>query len=58
MKNDLMFAWFDYCIWLMLQMKFVAPTSIISHNAEMEKWLSHFSLNGIRRSNLCKPDIT
>jgi hypothetical protein len=42
-------------VWWMLQLKFMVPAMMISRNDEMEKWLSHFSLNGIRSSNLCKP---
>jgi hypothetical protein len=41
--------WFDYSIWLMLQFKFMTPAKLIAHNDEMEKFLSQFSLNGIKR---------
>lgn len=47
--------WIDYSVWLTLQFKFMAPAKLISHNDEMEKFLSQFSLNGLKRSNLCKP---
>jgi hypothetical protein len=43
-------------VWLMLQRKFMGPAMMIAKGGEMEKWLSHFSLNGIRSSNLCKPN--
>jgi hypothetical protein len=47
--------WFDYSVWLMLQFKFMTPAMMIARNDEMQKWLGHFSLNGIKSSNLCKP---
>jgi hypothetical protein len=43
-------------VWLMLQRKFTVPAMMIANGGEMEKWLGHFSLNGIRSSNLCKPN--
>ena len=43
-------------VWLMLQRKFTVPAMMIANGGEMEKWLGHFSLNGIKGSNLCKPD--
>ena len=42
-------------VWLYLQYKFMSPAMMIARNDEMQKWLSHFSLNGVRSSNLCKP---
>ena len=42
-------------MWWYLYYKFMMPARMISNNDEMEKFLSHFSLNGLKRSNLCKP---
>ena len=55
MKNNMFFVWYDYQVWLMLQMKFMTPAAMIARNDEMQKWMSYFSLNGIKSSNLCKP---
>jgi hypothetical protein len=41
-------------IWWMLQLKFTVPAMMISRNEEMEKFISHFSLNGIKSFNICK----
>lgn len=49
-----MAAWFDYCMWLYLENKFYGPARMIAKNDEMQKWMGHFSLNGVR-SNICKP---
>ena len=55
MKNNLFFAWYDYQIWLLLQMKFMAPANMIAKGNDMEKFMSHFSLNGIKVPTICKP---
>lgn len=55
MKNDLWFAWFDYCVWLMLQAKFMTPASMIARNDKMEQFMKQFSLNGIKAPTICKP---
>ena len=55
MKNNLFFAWYDYQIWLLLQMKFMAPANMIAKGNDMEKFMSHFSLNGIKIPTICKP---
>jgi hypothetical protein len=47
--------WFDYQVWLMLQMKFMTPAYMMSNNDDMQAFLKQFSLNGIKASNLCKP---
>jgi hypothetical protein len=41
-------------MWLYLQYKFMTPTMMIARNDEMQKFIGHFSLNGIK-SNICKP---
>ena len=43
---------FDYYIWMMLQMKFMGPARMIARGDEMEKFVNHFSLNGIKP--MCK----
>jgi hypothetical protein len=48
-------VWFDYQIWLMLQMKFMTPAAVMSKGAEMEQFMKQFSLNGIKSSNMCNP---
>jgi len=47
--------WIDYSVWLMLQFKFMAPAKMISVNDDMADYLKHFSLNGIKSFNICKP---
>jgi len=42
-------------VWLYLNYKFMMPASMISRNDEVEKWLSHFSLNGIKNFSICRP---
>ena len=42
-------------VWLMLQRKFMLPAMMIARNDEMEKFMSHFSLNGIKVPTICKP---
>jgi hypothetical protein len=39
MRNNLFFAWYDYQIWLMLQMKFMSPAKMISRNNQMEEFM-------------------
>ncbi len=61
MKNDFYTPidwWIDYSVWLMLQFKFAAPAKMISYNDGMEEYLRQFSLNGLKSSNLCKPNVT
>ncbi len=48
--------WFDYQVWLMLQMKFMMPAYMIAKNDDMQEFMKQFSLNGIKSSNLCKPN--
>lgn len=57
MRNDLLLAWFDYQVWLMLQLKFMAPANMIARNDAMEDFLKRYSLNGIKSNlgNMCKP---
>ena len=48
--------WFDYQVWLMLQMKFMTPAYMIAKNNDVQEFMKQFSLNGIKASNLCKPN--
>jgi hypothetical protein len=48
MKNNPMLLWFDYSIWLMLQMKFMSPAAMIARNDRMEQYMKMYSLNGIK----------
>ena len=41
-------------VWWMLQIKFMLPAMMIARNDQMETWMKHFSLNGIK-ANICKP---
>ncbi len=50
--------WIDYSVWLMLQYRFATPAKMIAYNDDMENYLKTFSLNGVKASNLCKPDVT
>lgn len=49
-------ALFDYQVWLMLQMKFMSPAAMIARGSEMEKFMKHFSLNGVKAPTICKPN--
>ena len=44
---------YDYYIYTMLQMYFMGPAKMIARGDEMEKFVKHFSLNGIKP--ICKP---
>jgi hypothetical protein len=50
--------WFDYQVWLMLQMKFMTPAYMIAKNDDMQEFMKQFSLNGIKSRPLqhCKPE--
>ena len=37
----------------MVQMKFMGPAAMMSRGTEMEKFMKHFSINGIKSSNMC-----
>jgi hypothetical protein len=42
-------------VWLMLQRKFMLPAAMISRNDDMEKFIGHFSLNGVKNFSICRP---
>jgi len=46
--------WVDYSVWLMLQYKFMVPAMMIGYNDDMQDYLKHFSLNGIKRFSICQ----
>ena len=46
---------FDLYIKMMLDQKFMGPAKMIARGAEMEKYMKHFSLNGIKGHTICKP---
>ena len=46
---------FDYYIYMMLQMKFMAPAAMMSKGGEMEAFMKRYSLNGIKVPTICKP---
>jgi hypothetical protein len=43
---------FDYSIWMFLQWHFM-PYTLISKGDEMDKFISHFSLNGMKPFTMC-----
>ncbi len=58
MNNNLFNLWFDYQVWLLLQTKFMMPAYMIGKNDDMQEFMKQFTLNGIKASNLCKPEIS
>jgi hypothetical protein len=40
----------------MVQMKFMSPATMIAQGSEMEKFMKHFSLNGVKAPTICKPN--
>jgi hypothetical protein len=48
MINTLINEWFDYQIWLFLQMKFMFPAELMIKGGEMETFMKQFTLNGIK----------
>lgn len=57
MRNDFYTPidwWIDYSVWLMLQYKFMAPAKMIGINDDMQDYLKHFSLNGIKQFSICR----
>jgi len=46
--------WIDYTVWIMLHYKFMTVAKVISVNDDMEKFISSFSLNGIKPINICR----
>ena len=52
MKNDMLGSIIDYQVWLFLQLYYM-PMTIISKGDEVDKFISHFSLNGIKPFTMC-----
>lgn len=57
-KNNSVLTWYiDQCTWLFLQLYFLPYRTPSLHN-EVDQWVQQVSLNGVRWSNLCKPNVT
>jgi hypothetical protein len=53
MKNNIFFEnIMDYYAWMFLQWYYM-PMTLISKGDEMDKFISHFSLNGIKPFTMC-----
>jgi hypothetical protein len=52
MKNNIFEYIIDYNVWLFLQLYYL-PMTIISKGDEMDKFISHFSLNGMKPFTMC-----
>ncbi len=52
--EDVIFWWFDFYVHNMLQLHF-APYYLMSKGRDAEQWISHFSTNGMKQFNLCRP---
>ena len=53
MKNNILFEnIMDYYAWMFLQWHFM-PYTLISKGDEMDKFVSHFSLNGMKPFTMC-----
>lgn len=46
--------WVDYYTWWFLQWYYL-PMRVPEWHSEADKWVSQFTLNGIKSSNLCQP---
>ncbi len=53
MKNDMFGNVIDWNVWLFLQWYYL-PMRIIAKGDEMDQFISHFTLNGIKSFNICK----
>ena len=42
-------------VWWYLNYKFMMPAAMIAKGGDMEKFMKHFSLNGIKIPTICKP---
>jgi hypothetical protein len=53
MKNNIFFEnIMDYNAWMFLQWYYM-PMTLISKGDEMDKFISHFSLNGMKPFTMC-----
>lgn len=52
MKNNIIDMIIDYNVWLFLQWYYL-PMKIISKGDELDQFISHFSLNGIKPFTMC-----
>lgn len=46
---------FDFYIQSMLQLYFMSPAKMMSRGDEMEKFMKHYSLDGIKSFSICRP---
>jgi hypothetical protein len=53
MKNNILESIMDYNVWLFLQW-YYSPFMLMSKGDEIDRFLSQFSLNGIKSFGLCK----
>ena len=53
MKNNIFESVIDYNVWLFLQWYYL-PMRIIAKGDDMDKFISQFSLNGIKSFSICK----
>jgi hypothetical protein len=54
MRNSPIDFYIDAYVWWFLQLYFL-PYRMPEYGGEVDKWISQFSLNGIK-SNLCRPN--
>jgi hypothetical protein len=53
--NNFINWYVETCMWNFMQL-WAAPYHLPGKMGEIEKWTQTVSLNGIRSSNICKPD--
>ena len=51
-NNDIAGSMMDYGVWMFLQWYYM-PMTIISKGDEVDKFISHFSLNGMKPFTMC-----
>jgi hypothetical protein len=56
-SNTIIDWYIDQYIWWSLQLYFL-PYRLPEYGGDVDKWVSTFSLNGIKSSNLCKPKVS
>jgi hypothetical protein len=53
--NSFVNCYVETCVWSFMQI-WAAPYRLPGNMGEIERWTQTVSLNGIRSSNLCKPN--
>jgi hypothetical protein len=51
-NNDIAESIMDYGVWMFLQWYYM-PMTLISKGDEMDKFISHFTLNGVKPFTMC-----